>query len=46
MSPTGSIYVHIDVKMEHHVRLLMDDVFGPRKLPQRHHPHQVQPQEF
>ena len=28
MSPTGSIYVHIDVKMEHHVRLLMDDVFG------------------
>lgn len=29
MSPVGSIYVHIDVKMEHHVRLLMDDVFGP-----------------
>ena len=29
ISPTGSIYVHIDVKMEHHVRLLMDDVFGP-----------------
>ncbi len=28
MSPSGSIYVHIDVKMEHHVRLLMDDVFG------------------
>ena len=28
MSPTGSIYVHIDVKMEHHVRMLMDDVFG------------------
>ena len=32
MSPTGSIYVHIDVKMEHHVRLLMDDVFGPRNF--------------
>lgn len=28
MDSDGSIYVHIDVKMEHHVRLLMDDVFG------------------
>ena len=28
MSPSGSVYVHIDVKMEHHVRLVMDDVFG------------------
>jgi len=32
MSPTGSIYVHIDVKMEHYVRLLMDDVFGPQNF--------------
>ncbi len=32
MSPTGSIYIHIDVKMEHHVRLLMDDVFGPENF--------------
>ncbi len=32
MSDDGSIYVHIDVKMEHHVRLLMDDVFGPRNF--------------
>ena len=32
MSPTGSIYVHIDVKMEHHVRLLMDNVFGPENF--------------
>ena len=32
MSPTGSIYVHIDVKMEHHVRLLMDGVFGPENF--------------
>jgi len=32
MSPAGSIYVHIDVKMEHHVRLLMDDVFGPENF--------------
>ena len=32
MSDDGSIYVHIDVKMEHHVRLLMDEVFGPRNF--------------
>lgn len=28
MSPTGSIYVHIGLAVEHHARLLMDDVFG------------------
>ena len=28
MSEDGSIYVHINVNMEHHVRLLMDKVFG------------------
>ena len=28
MAGDGSIYVHIDVKMEHRVRWLMDDVFG------------------
>ena len=28
MAEYGSIYVHIDVKMEHYVRLLMDEVFG------------------
>ena len=32
MAGDGSIYVHIDVKMEHHVRLLMDDVFGARNF--------------
>jgi len=32
MAADGSIYVHIDVKMEHHVRLLMDEVFGPRNF--------------
>ena len=32
MAEDSSIYVHIDVKMEHHVRLLMDDVFGPRNF--------------
>ncbi len=28
MADAASIYVHIDVKMEHRVRMLMDDVFG------------------
>ena len=32
MSQFGSVYVHIDVKMEHHVRLLMDDVFGAQNF--------------
>ena len=32
MAPAGSIYVHIDVKMEHHVRRLLDDVFGPENF--------------
>ncbi len=32
MAHDGSVYVHIDVKMEHRVRLLMDDVFGPRNF--------------
>ena len=32
MTDDGSIYVHIDVKMEHHVRLLMDEVFGVRNF--------------
>lgn len=32
MAEDGSIYVHIDVKMEHHVRLLMDEVFGSRNF--------------
>ena len=32
MTTTASIYVHIDVKMEHHVRLLLDEVFGPQNF--------------
>ena len=32
MADDGSVYVHIDVKMEHHVRLLMDRVFGSRNF--------------
>ena len=32
MAEKGSIYVHIDLKMEHHVRLLMDEVFGARNF--------------
>ena len=32
MAEDGSVYVHIDVKMEHRVRLLMDEVFGGRNF--------------
>ena len=32
MADDGSVYVHTDVKMEHHVRLLMDEVFGARNF--------------
>ena len=32
MSPVGSIYVHIDDKMQHYVRLLLDAVFGPENF--------------
>lgn len=32
MSPTGSIYVHIGVNMDHHVRILLDDVFGSQNF--------------
>ena len=32
MAPAGSVYVHIDVKMEHYVRLLLDGVFGPENF--------------
>ena len=35
MAPAGSVYVHIDVKMEHHVRLLMDRVLGARNFRNR-----------
>ena len=35
MSVAGSVYVHIDVKMEHHVRLLMDRVFGAQNFRNR-----------
>ncbi len=32
MTPTASIYVHIGLAVEHHVRLLMDKVFGARNF--------------
>ena len=32
LADDGSIYVHIDVKMEHRLRLLLDDVFGARNF--------------
>ncbi len=28
LSPSGSIYVHIDYKMGHYVKVIMDDIFG------------------
>lgn len=28
MKPTGSIYVHCDYRRSHHIRVLMDEVFG------------------
>lgn len=28
LSPSGSIYVHIDKKMGHYVRIIMDEIFG------------------
>ena len=32
MAAKASIYVHINIKMEHHVRLVMDNVFGARNF--------------
>ena len=32
MAGDGSIYGHINVKMEHYARLLMDEVFGARNF--------------
>ena len=46
MAGDGSVYVHIDVKMEHHVRLLMDEIFGPRNFRNSISADKVQPQEF
>lgn len=32
LKPTGSIYVHVDFHAVHHVRLLLDDIFGPERF--------------
>ena len=32
LSETGSIYVHMDWRMAHFVKLIMDEVFGPEGL--------------
>lgn len=29
LAPDGSIYVHLDYRMIHHVRIVLDEVFGP-----------------
>ena len=37
LKPTGSIYLHCDPTASHYLKLLMDAVFGPERLPQRDH---------
>jgi site-specific DNA-methyltransferase (adenine-specific) len=32
LAPTGSIYVHLDWRTSHHVRLLLDEVFGAERF--------------
>lgn len=32
LSDSGSIYVHIDWKMGHYVKVLMDEIFGPHRF--------------
>lgn len=32
MSPEGSVYLHIDTKMGHYVKILMDEVFGKQNF--------------
>jgi site-specific DNA-methyltransferase (adenine-specific) len=32
LAPSGSIYVHVDWRTVHHVRLLLDRVFGPERF--------------
>ncbi len=35
LAPHGSLYLHVDWRTVHHVRLLLDEVFGAGALPQR-----------
>jgi len=32
LAPHGSLYLHVDWRTAHHVRLLLDDVFGPERF--------------
>lgn len=32
LSPTGSIYLHCDYRKSHHLKLMMDEVFGPENF--------------
>lgn len=32
MSQRGSLYLHIDYKMGHYVKIIMDEIFGPEKF--------------
>ena len=35
LAPHGSLYLHVDWRTVHHVRLLLDEVFGAGPVPQR-----------
>ena len=32
LAPDGAIYVHIDCKMGHYVKIIMDEIFGPERF--------------
>ncbi len=32
LAPDGSLYLHVDWRTSHHVRLLLDEVFGPERF--------------
>ncbi|HVR76193.1 MAG TPA: site-specific DNA-methyltransferase [Planctomycetota bacterium] len=32
LAPSGTVFVHVDRRAAHHVKLLLDDVFGPERL--------------
>ena len=37
LSRDGTLYFHIDYREAHYCKVLLDDIFGPRLLPQRDH---------
>jgi adenine specific DNA methylase Mod len=37
LKDTGTIYLHCDWHAGHYLKVMMDDVFGNKKLPERDH---------